>query len=64
MNDATTRLRDDFAMAALPQIIAASINTRASMQCEEIARTAYQIADAMMKARLAPLGIDFPKVQE
>lgn len=54
---AKTRLRDEFAMAALPQIIAITHkftvhrDVHYAMALKAVAMQAYDIADAMLEAR-------------
>jgi len=44
------RLRDEFAMAALPQIIAMKRGT-GKIETDDVAETCYMFADSMMIAR-------------
>ena len=54
---AGTRLRDEFAMAALPQIIAINDKVTAhrgvpyAVALKVVAQQAYEVADAMLEAR-------------
>ena len=49
----TVTLRDQFAMAALPAVIAALVHQREATTATQ-SSIAYQFADAMMEARKTP----------